>query len=608
MIFAMKKHPSWILCSIIIQITFVLNCSSGFKHAIQIITKTSFKFNGDARRYHYFQESSSRCLCSERLLTVNRCSPFKNHRSYHSISTILFSETSNGEKKEEIIYHNINQDMTHISEQMKEKFLMDYDWKTESQSLRDEMILKKTLDTAVCIVPPDYAWDTIQRARHMANDQTLYRWPPAIRLFHPFAPSPYLASAASAIAKLIEEKKVEPFEITLDNLVIRPNLEALHDIIGDDHDQQSSSENNSRRDVEEKELSDVDRLIMQEEKKGRESYNKRKLRELKKLKNKKKGKVTEKELKALDKKILGDIKRNELDSKKQSLESREGPNKRRYEYNGPCVVTLEPDEDSIQKLEQLRQYMKDEIFEPYDSFSMSSTFSKSHNEKSFSQKSLAAEQKNQSIDNNRKFRPALPLGSFETTSNAVKVAKRLQRLWQPLSFNITDIHLVSCKDALSERDEETDETGERPRATSDKFQVTSQYECDAMIYLMGEEIQPDKDLQVQTNDLLSLLFHAGEEGGGASSLDLKEIKDADGDSEINEDEGDEAMRNVFLNSMNSENIGEEVEVDDDYKFNIDEDFQDFWFDDEDDSSVDQGATIVIGRTEFFIGEMRLYIG
>ena len=32
-----------------------------------------------------------------------------------------------------------------------------------------------TFSTAVCIVPPDEAWDSIQRARHLARDTSFYK-------------------------------------------------------------------------------------------------------------------------------------------------------------------------------------------------------------------------------------------------------------------------------------------------------------------------------------------------------------------------------------------------------------------------------------------------
>ena len=46
---------------------------------------------------------------------------------------------------------------------------------------------EETFETALCIVPPTWAWDRLQRARHQARDPCFHEWPPAIRLFHPFS-------------------------------------------------------------------------------------------------------------------------------------------------------------------------------------------------------------------------------------------------------------------------------------------------------------------------------------------------------------------------------------------------------------------------------------
>ena len=92
------------------------------------------------------------------------------------------------------------------------------------------MMDTRTHQSALCIVPPLELWDSIQRARFLAKDDTLYRWPPVIRLFHPFAPRPYLAGAASALSDLVEELEIEPFEITLDKLVILPHVELLEEM------------------------------------------------------------------------------------------------------------------------------------------------------------------------------------------------------------------------------------------------------------------------------------------------------------------------------------------------------------------------------------------
>ena len=117
-----------------------------------------------------------------------------------------------------------------------------------------------TMNTAVCIIPPDDAWDSIQRARHLARDTTFYKWPPAIRLFHPFAPQKSIPSLVGKLAEWIEEEGtksilelelkgnsddpteeqvvngntstdsttlLESFEVTLDSITILPHWEIL---------------------------------------------------------------------------------------------------------------------------------------------------------------------------------------------------------------------------------------------------------------------------------------------------------------------------------------------------------------------------------------------
>ena len=118
-----------------------------------------------------------------------------------------------------------------------------------------------TMNTAVCIIPPDDAWDAIQRARHLARDTTFYKWPPAIRLFHPFAPQKSIPSLVGKLAEWIEEEGtksilemelrgsdeysveehvngaaaaststiplLESFEVTLDSITILPHWEIL---------------------------------------------------------------------------------------------------------------------------------------------------------------------------------------------------------------------------------------------------------------------------------------------------------------------------------------------------------------------------------------------
>ena len=83
------------------------------------------------------------------------------------------------------------------------------------------------MSTALCIVPPDDAWDTIQRARHLARDTSFYKWPPAIRLFHPFAPKNEIPGLVGMLADWIDDQNDE-YEMGVDV--------GVNNIFGDDQE------------------------------------------------------------------------------------------------------------------------------------------------------------------------------------------------------------------------------------------------------------------------------------------------------------------------------------------------------------------------------------
>ena len=135
--------------------------------------------------------------------------------------------------------------------------------------------------------------------------------------------------------------------------------------------------------------------------------------------------------------------------------------------------------------------------------------------------------------------------------------------------------------------------------------VNGEYGCDAMIMLMGcEEPLPsllfstspiasedvDKDYtNDDENDIFDLLMtKAGTPGGAVEASD------------------DESS---FVS-----NEGHSLYVDDDDSFDENEEGQaiynniEDWLSDDDDDGYDEGATVVIGRTQFFMGEMRQYTG
>ena len=87
--------------------------------------------------------------------------------SNHKIKKILYQSDPNT---------NSIMSAKDISEQMRDIYLMDYDWKqSNSTSKMNDVIPTQTMYSSLCIVPPDDAWDIIQKARHLARDHSLYR-------------------------------------------------------------------------------------------------------------------------------------------------------------------------------------------------------------------------------------------------------------------------------------------------------------------------------------------------------------------------------------------------------------------------------------------------
>ena len=384
-------------------------------------------------------------------------------------------------------------------------------------------------------------------------------------MFHPFVPRPYLASAASAVAEFVENHNIEPFSITLDNLVILPDLEAYEESI-------TNQEANIQIHKEKEEaLTDVQKLILNEERAGKERYMKR-------MKKKKK---------------------DRKQSKRQGTESNPttfargnvkdfSTSKEKNNYNGPCIIYLQPNEESTAKLIQIRQTLKNELFSPYEAYSMASTLSLSD----------YLPNSEMMLDNEKfehSYQPCIALGTFPTTDAAIKVARKLQNLWEPLTFNVTDFHFISLEYS-------NDSSPQQDTTTNNKelnSMSTAQYECDAMVMLMGEELDSNTNMldDTESEDLLSLIFQAGEEGGGAANVDYKEISP--------EEKRWREERSAILKSMLNDENDYDGEDDDLDRINK---MEEFWFDDDDDDLNGEGATIVIGRSQFFLGEMRLYVG
>jgi hypothetical protein len=184
------------------------------------------------------------------------------------------------------------------------------------------------------------------------------------------------------------------------------------------------------------------------------------------------------------------------------------------------------------------------------------------------------------------FRPVVPIGNFPTVTSAVEMARKLKGLWSPLSFNVTDFHLISYgSEVLSNN--QLDDFSDNPeynlkkisswlKAENEEEMLTTrgQFGCDALVMLIGEEVDIDEE---GSQEVVDLIMRRGSPGG----YELME-------QEVSNDMSLPA-------SLNVANDG------DDDTGNLE-----LWLDSEDE--WDEGTVIVIGRTHFFSGEMRMYAG
>jgi len=315
-----------------------------------------------------------------------------------------------------------------------------------------------TMDTALCIIPPDDAWDTIQRARHFAKDPSFYTWPPAIRLFHPFVERASLAEVASTVAQVVEMYELESFEITIDKLLIVPHFEDLQEqdeAMKQLPDQATVSDREPTKD----EIR-VQELILSEEQKGKTKLAKRKAKEqamkLLRQEEEKKDSLIDREDSSGGFTCNDNTQKEVNTTTKKDQSPREMLKEQRKsmsQFNGPCVLCLEPNEESKIHIQAFREILRKKLFAKYDPFSPSSivtsddilqkglprTVLRQHGLLGSSQSQKSKQKKREGST----FRPMITLGSFSTVTKAVATAKKLQSVWEPLTFQVSDLHVVS---------------------------------------------------------------------------------------------------------------------------------------------------------------------
>ena len=477
-------------------------------------------------------------------------------------------------------------------------------------------------ETALCIVPPTTAWDRLQRARHQARDPSFHEWPPAIRLFHPFATRLATDSQdhmAFELANFIEELELESFNVTLDQWAILPNLEAIQaeylasqslpqtaeydpnhsgseahqEIEGRNWNFEDGSCRGAHTDEE------IQQLIESEERKGKERMllRQRRLQARKKLRNEEHkqpaptlngGHPSWSSASAathLSDDEQGTNRRSEEqgtgDESKLSPKQVLREQQLQYEeFNGPCILCLEPDATSRELLCDLRESLQDVLCIGSQS-KLLSQFSPSSIYNWAIPRHSRKDDGNEMFDS-QPYRPLIPISAFGSVTDAMAVARRLKGLWEPLTFPVTELHILSCReeDGNAEGPMNLDiptmtASSSPPSSLSTTTAMESEssrepFGCNAKIKLFGEDLEeldgtsPTSDLS--TADQIQLLLDKGEPGGMDLTFDYTILDD------------EEEPPSTVLEWLN------------------------------DDADWDEGVHVVIGRTTFLTGDQRTYKG
>lgn len=415
----------------------------------------------------------------------------------------------------------------------------------------------KDFETALAIVPDIQHWDRLQRARHYAQDAIFQQWPPAIRLFHPFNVK---TSTAFDVAQLIEDLDIEPFDVTLDTWVLVPHAEAMQtelqhqqsapDIVDGTYCSQFAAS-------DEEEARNIRLLIQTEERKSAQKAMVRNASHMNATTAEGTANGT-----AATVGVVSSSGNNATDQKK-----RRGPYRKKRtayqrleeeklmedDFDGPCILCLEPNEESKQLLAELREMLCDGL--NHDAY--------------FSPSSVYSWRYFKEIDMG--FRPLIPIANFNSFRSGMEVARRLKGLWgPPLTIRVNDLHVISC------RDDDDDDSGNtvagdwdtnngvdsrRTKKAAKEF-TGRPFGCNAKIMLVGQEVEQD---EVSNQRMVTKLVKEGELGGMDISADYTIL-----------DDEDESVSDIER-----------------------------WLDDDD---FDEGSQVVIGRTHFYTGGQRYYKG
>jgi hypothetical protein len=409
---------------------------------------------------------------------------------------------------------------------------------------------------------------------------------------------------------------ITPFEVTLDSLQILPHWEVL-DARTDADERQTPQEGmgetlDEQRFRKQKEASR--QLIEEETLKGFTRKQEREKKELvaqrRKLKRELKQSLNaiasgiedyddvdeiKEKLEEVQKKITllsndeVEVESNDFKQKNQDNPPEETKQK---SFDGPCVIYLSPNEQSCIALKALREELRIRLFPSYDAFSQSSSVSYPE---FLPKKSLS--------DKREGWRPLLPIARFPSVKEAVKVAKVLQKSWHPLEFNVTDIQFISRSEddidsgnglgASRNQDHATQSMAVTTSGEVDDVTKVGVFGCDAMVMLLGEE--PEEEI-IEDDATLSMIVAEGEDESnqdGNIGINYNALF-TNAEREYQRMKSHEELSSAeFLGEVPIFSGGDDLEK---------------WLDDDDNELDDEGATVVLGRAQFFMGAMREFVG
>ena len=193
----------------------------------------------------------------------------------------------------------------------------------------------------------------------------------------------------------------------------------------------------------------------------------------------------------------------------------------------------------------------------------------------------------------------------------------MQKSWEPLCFNVTDLQFISRQDKEGvggnrRGEDDTDDSSSRSRvsvsspSSSGEVDDASRrgvYGCDVMISLRGEEpeeaiMEDDASLSMIMDDVDDDSDHTN--NGQKRPINYNEIfslaKREYQRMVAHENNSYSSAINDSDNNMNDATTAAPTSIE-------------AWLDDDDEDVIqDEGATVVIGRAQFFMGAMREFIG